>query len=216
MGYVVEWPSLLTHSEFSMTSQANYKVLHFHDEVFDSFPVLETGRMHLRAPQLSDAEPILRIFSDPRILEFLGKDPFVSLEQAEALVQRWILAFEQKEGIRWVLADKATGEYRGSCGFWRLVRAHFRAEIGYDLDPEFWNQGLMSEALTPIIHFGFTQMGLHSIEGNIHPDNIGSQRTLEKQGFVREGYFKDHYFYNGSFSDTASYSLLRDGWKKIV
>ena len=178
------------------------------DSIFDQFPLLQTKRLVLREPRLSDAEAHYRIFTDSRTLTYLGRDPMASLTEAQEKLLRWIGDYEKKDGIRWVLEEKATGRYVGSAGFWRLIRPHFRAEIGYETDPECWNCGYMTEALQTIIPFGFETIGLHSVEGNIHPENIGSRRILEKLGFVQEGYYKEHYFFDGEFSDTASFSLL--------
>jgi [ribosomal protein S5]-alanine N-acetyltransferase len=76
------------------------------------------------------------------------------------------------------------------------------------LHPNFWNKGIMKEALLAAIDFGFNQMKLHSIEAHINPDNVASGILLEKTGFVREAYFKEDFFFRGKFSDSAIYSLL--------
>lgn len=46
------------------------------------------------------------------------------------------------------------------------------------------------------------------IEGRIDPRNIASAKPLEKAGFVREAYFKESYYLQGGFADTAVYSIL--------
>ena len=51
-------------------------------------------------------------------------------------------------------------------------------------------------------------MKLHSIQGNINAINIASAKTLESTGFLREAYFKEDFFFEGKFEDTAIYSLL--------
>jgi ribosomal-protein-alanine N-acetyltransferase len=66
----------------------------------------------------------------------------------------------------------------------------------------------MSEALQAVINYGFTSIKLHSITANVNPNNQPSIRLLEKNGFVREGYYKENYYYNGKFLDSAIYSLL--------
>jgi ribosomal-protein-alanine N-acetyltransferase len=53
-------------------------------------------------------------------------------------------------------------------------------------------------------------MKLHSVEANVNPSNASSIGLLEKCGFVREAYYRENYFYNGRFMDSAVYSLLAD------
>ena len=66
----------------------------------------------------------------------------------------------------------------------------------------------MQEPITVVLEYGFNVMKLHSVEALVNPNNIASIRLLEKNGFIREAYFKENYFYNGRFLDTAVYSLL--------
>ncbi len=54
--------------------------------------------------------------------------------------------------------------------------------------------------------------GLHSVEAQIEPNNTGSRRVLEKLGFVQEGYFRENFFVNDAFTDTAVFSLLKADW----
>ena len=66
----------------------------------------------------------------------------------------------------------------------------------------------MKEAIEAVNKYGFENMKLHSIEARINPENIASGKVLEKTGYIREAYFKEDYYYNGRFIDTAVYSLL--------
>ena len=97
----------------------------------------------------------------------------------------------------------------GYVGFWKWVREHFRAEVGFALLPAYWCKGIMYEALDAIIKFGFEKMNLHRIEADVNPGNIPSIKLLEKLNFKQEAYYKENIFFNGKFCDSAIYSLLR-------
>ena len=96
------------------------------------------------------------------------------------------------------------------------MEQHRRAEIGYTLVLEHFGKGLMSEALAAILLYGFEEMKLHSVEANLDPDNTKSAQLLTKNGFVKEGHSRENYFYNGKFTDTGSYGLLRSEWVKKI
>ena len=181
---------------------------------FATFPVLETERFVLRAATRDDAPAIFRIMSDPRVTRYFGREPMVALREAVERIKEFQSAFAQHEGVRWIIISREDGQLIGSCGFWRLIKEHFRAEIGYELAPEWWGKGVMPEALAAALNFGFTSMGLHSVEAQIHPANIASRRVLEKLGFVQEGYFRENYYEpaEAAFSDTAVFSLLKSNW----
>ena len=183
---------------------------------FAAFPVLETQRFLLRAVTLDDAADIFRVMSDPRVTRYFGVLPMAALDQAQQRVQAIQMAFQEQTGVRWAITNRANGQLVGTCGFWRLIKPHFRAEIGYELAPEWWGQGVMTEALGAMLEFGFTRMGLHSVEAQIHPANSGSRRVLEKLGFVQEGYFRENFYdpVEAGFTDTAVFSLLSAAWTR--
>jgi ribosomal-protein-alanine N-acetyltransferase len=80
------------------------------------------------------------------------------------------------------------------------------------LSAEFHGKGIITESLERVIQFGFEEMGLHSIEAVIDPDNFASEKVLLKTNFIKEGHFKEHQFFDGKFFDSVFYSLLN---KKI-
>lgn len=181
---------------------------------FAAFTVLETERLVLREITLDDAPAMFTIMSDPRVTRYFGSPPMTAPDEGVQRVQGITRAFAEQEGVRWAITWRADGSFLGSCGFWRLIRPHFRAEIGYELAPAWWGRGVMTEALAAVMGFGFERLGLHSVEAQIAPENTGSRRVLEKLGFVQEGYFRENYYeaHEGRFTDTAVFSLLRSDW----
>ena len=184
------------------------------EEIFGAFPQLETERLILRQLRPDDAEDIFRIYADPQVMRYWSSAPMRSIDQAHRKIKSVIDAFRATEGIRWAITRKGSGRLIGSCGHWRLLKQHFRSEIGYELAPEQWGQGIMPEAVAAILRFGFEHMGLHSVEAQIEPNNQGSRRVLEKLGFVQEGYFRENFVVEGIFTDTAVFSLLKADWLK--
>ncbi len=183
----------------------NYKI---NDDVFIVFPKLETERLLLMEFVKNDSEELFKMRSDERVLKYLDRDPHKSIEESELMIEGMIKTFNNKEGINWIIRKNDTMHVIGYIGFWRMRKEDVRAEIGYAMNPEFWSNGYMKEALSKVIDFGFNEFCLHSIEANVNPANISSIKLLEKFGFKKEAYFKEDYFYNGKFYDTEIYSLL--------
>ena len=183
-------------------------------EAFAIFPVLETERLVLRAPTLGDVDDIFRIMSDVRVTRYFGALPMVARVEAEQRVERIHSAFQEHNGVRWAIADRASGQLVGTAGFWRLIKPHYRAEIGYELAPEWWGRGVMTEVVGAMLSFGFTRMGLHSVEAQIHPGNSASRRVLEKLGFAQEGHLRENFYdpIEAGFTDTAVFGLLAADW----
>ncbi|WP_245867728.1 GNAT family N-acetyltransferase [Flavobacterium lindanitolerans] len=96
-----------------------------------------------------------------------------------------------------------------------LVLDHARAEIGYTFtDDNFKRMGLMSEALQPVLDYGFDKMQLHRVEAFISPTNNASIQLVKKFGFVKEGVMRQHYQKEGQFENSEIYSLLKEEHQK--
>jgi RimJ/RimL family protein N-acetyltransferase len=58
-------------------------------------------------------------------------------------------------------------------------------EIGWRLDPDYWNRGYATEGARAALEFGFGPLGLEEILSYTVPDNIRSRRVMEKIGMTR-------------------------------
>lgn len=176
---------------------------------FDSkeFPMLETARITLRPLTLEDADTILFLRSDIRTIQYLDRDPMRSVLEAREHIAFLNGGFLKSDCIIWGIELKATGELIGTIAYHRIDKPHYRAELGYMIHPDYWRKGYMSEVLERVIDFGFKNMHCHTLEAQVNPHNVASIQILQKFNFVREAYFKENYFYNGQFLDSAVYSL---------
>lgn len=176
---------------------------------FSPFPEIETERLLLRKIQADDAEALFFLRSDEKVMQFIDKERAASIKDAELFITNINTLVTNNEGITWAMALKENpNQLIGTVGLWRIIKQHHRAEIGYMLHPDHWKKGLMKEAIIRVNDFGFNDLKLHSIEAHINPGNKGSAAILESTGYIREAYFKEDFFFNGTFRDTAIYSRL--------
>lgn len=78
-----------------------------------------------------------------------------------------------------------TGEIVGSLAFKGLVNG--TVEIGYGMNPGCEGKGLMTEAVAAAVKWASSQPGVKSIEAETEPQNIASQKVLQKAGFIPKG-----------------------------
>lgn len=177
---------------------------------FSPFPEIQTERLLLRRMTVDDANAILYLRSNDDVMKYIDRERTKSIEDAKSFLNKIDDSINSNNGIMWGIALKEEpGKLIGNIGYWRLIKEHYRAEVGYMLHPSFWNKGIMKEALVRLIDFAFNDMNLHSIEANINPGNKASSMLLESTGFIKEAYFKEDYFFNGKFQDTIIYSRLK-------
>jgi len=182
---------------------------------FNPFPIITTNRLLLRQIEKSDANDIFLLRSDERVMKYIDRPPAKTIDDAYELMQKIADQEKNNDAVTWAITLKEELKLIGTICYWNIKKEHYRAEIGYVLHPDYWGKGIMQEALTEILNFGFKVMKLHSIEANVNPENAASIKLLERNKFVREAYFKENYFYDGKFLDSEIYSLLTgEFWKE--
>ncbi|HWH61685.1 MAG TPA: GNAT family N-acetyltransferase [Ginsengibacter sp.] len=177
---------------------------------FSPFPEIETQRLLLRRMTIDDAEVILYLRSNDEVMKYIDRERTKSIEEAKSFIDKIDASLNSNNGVMWgIMLKEKPRTLIGNIGYWRLIKEHYRAEVGYMLHPSFWKKGIMKEALLRVIDFGFAEMNLHSIEANINPGNEASAKLLESTGFIKEAYFKEDFFFDGEFRDTIIYSRLK-------
>lgn len=179
----------------------------------DRLPNLTTERLHLRAIAPTDVDFALAHFSHPDVDRFLvDDDPVTTRDQAQAIVDFFVHVPEAFPN-RWVLTLRDDGTPIGTVGFHVFRQRDRRCEVGYDLSPQHWGRGYMSEALRAVLTLGFDVAHLNRVGAIVHPDNAGSLRLLERLGFTREGVLRDWHCRDGVFHDHVVLGLLAREWR---
>lgn len=177
-----------------------------------AFPMLATPRLVLRQIEYRDGHAIFGMFSDLEATRFWGTPPWTRPEQSAPWIDRVHAAFEAREAIRWAITLRDSDGFMGTCTFFNVDSQNRRAEIGYILDRALWGQGVMREALTAALEYGFGEFGLHRVEADIDPRNAASVRALEYFGFAREGLFRERWRVGDEITDSLMMGLLANEW----
>ena len=174
--------------------------------------ILETDRLTLRPFAEGDAPFLFEMYSDPQTARFLSYPPFTEFSQAVAMVERILKAMAEERTVDRVIVRKSDGAPVGSCTLFSWNKQCARAEIGYCLMRTHTSQGYMDEALRGFIDYAFDALAMNRIEADIDPRNAPSAKSLERLGFVKEGFLRERWIVAGEVSDTALYGLLRRDW----
>ncbi|HEX2373367.1 MAG TPA: GNAT family N-acetyltransferase, partial [Actinomycetota bacterium] len=109
----------------------------------------------------------------------------------------------------WAAIDKRTGRWLGQIGLNELPRwpGPDKVEVGWDLHPSVWGQGLATEGARAALRYGFEVIGLKRIISTTRADNAASRRVMEKCGLV----FQEEFTHKGAL--VAWYALDRGDWQ---
>lgn len=181
-------------------------------DLFNKNLLIDSERFTLRPIHKSDVEDIFEIFSDKEVMKYYDLLPFNSIEDAIAQGDIFRKSFEDKSMIRWGIELKENKKIIGTCGFFAFSEDSMKAEMGYELNRNYWNSGIMSEALRLIIEFIFSQTKINRIEAYVEPQNIASMKLLETLKFTKEGLLRQYERCRGELIDITIWRLLRNDY----
>ena len=152
-------------------------------------PTLETTRLSLRPMKPDDADALLHIFGDPKVMAAFGEQPF----DRERMLG-WLnhnLAHQTKHGYGlFSVILKSSDVLIGDCGLEVMeVDGERVTELGYDFCSDYWNQGYATEAAGAVRDFAFQTLRLPKLTSLIRVGNHASRRVAEKVGMHLQSEF---------------------------
>lgn len=180
-----------------------------------SIPDIQTDRLSLRAISSTDCEGVLRIFSDPLVVEYYDIAPLRDRAAALRMIEGFAAWFKLGDAIRWGIWHPESGELVGTCCFDQIHRSFRRANLGYNLSSKFWGLGYASEACQAIVQWAFENgLGtpLNRVQAITVPENAKSEMVLKRLGFQREGLLREFGFWDGQPRDMNMFGLTKSDW----
>jgi RimJ/RimL family protein N-acetyltransferase len=144
-------------------------------------PHLTTGRIHLRELYDEDVTTLHSILTNPSVLRYFPSPNSPSLVQVGKLIERQQAHWQEHGYGWWALALHSTDGLIGWCGLNFLPETD-EVELKYLLAEEHWGKGIATEASRVSLKYGFSQTDIEQVIGIVHPENLASQRVLEKAG----------------------------------
>ncbi len=139
--------------------------------------------------------------------DFVGEFEPISQETLGDLEKQ----YDNLAGGQWFFIEKKDGAKIGYI-------AHFKSKgciaIGYMLVLHERGKGYGGEAVQLMVDYLFLIKDTVRIQAETHPENIASQKVLEKAGFTKEGNIRKSFFSRGVYRDTAMWSILREEWNE--
>lgn len=145
-------------------------------------PTLLTERLLLRPMHITDVDPLLHIFGDPKVMDVFDSAPF-DRAQMTGWVRRNLEHQEQHGYGLFAVVLRGPGLLIGDCGLEHMELAgRPEVELGFDFRSDYWNQGYASEAAIAVRDFALHQLQLPRLVSLIRYGNTASQRVATKIG----------------------------------
>ena len=172
-------------------------------------PVLETPRLILRKLTMRDAADIYRYSRSRDVARYVLWEAHRTVGESRSYLRYMLKRYRNREPASWGIEWKQTGEIIGTIGFMWIQSDNAAAEVGYSLSRDYWNRGIMTEALRAVIGHGFGSMNLNRIEAQHETGNPASGAVMRKCGMQREGTLRQRLYNKGRYVDVELYAILR-------
>jgi RimJ/RimL family protein N-acetyltransferase len=170
---------------------------------------VETARLLLRRWQEDDRERLVALHEDPLVARFLSLDGRPWPRERTARVSDHFLRQWREYGFGpWAAIDRRTGRWLGEIGLnerpdWP---GPHKVEVGWELHPSVWGQGLAAEGGLAALRYGLEVVGLERIISAARADNTASRRVMEKCGLT----FQEELTFKGA--QVVWYAIDAAGW----
>ncbi len=151
-------------------------------------PILETPRLNLCTPILSDFDAYAAAWADADFARFVGGEPRSRATSWQKFVQ--MAGFWPLLGYGyWIIVDRTTRAFIGTAGLAQFDRGIAEIEglpeAGWAISQSYWGQGYASEAVAAIVRWSDVELCAPETRCIIDPENTPSIRVAEKNGFTR-------------------------------
>ena len=183
--------------------------------IFSHMPQLSSERLLFRRMLLQDAQDMYAYASLPAVTRYLTWHEHPDLAYTKRYLAYLSTRYRAGEFYDFAVICREDGHMIGTCGFTRFDAPNDAAEIGYVLNPAYWNKGYGTEAVSLILHYGFVALGLHRIEARFMKDNRASRAVAEKCGMHFEGIHRGLMKIKGNYEDIGICAITSDEYRNL-
>ena len=176
---------------------------------------LETQRLILRRFRPEDTQAAYANFmSDPEVPRFMRWEAHTDITQTEEYLAQVAVGYEKTDYYRWAITLKPDD---GPIGVIAMMIGNERdatAEVAYALGRQYWNMGIVSEALARVLAHAFGEVGVNRLEAYHSVRNPASGKVMQKAGMRCEGHARQKYKGHDGYEDCDLYAILAEDWNK--
>ncbi len=180
---------------------------------------LETKRLILRKPRLSDWKDIVEGCKDMEVTRYLAIVPY-PYKKKDAVwfikdcLRKWIK--KEQTAYPFFIELKSEQKVIGVIEIFGYTRQHKVCETGSWINKRYWKKGYITEAKIAVNEFAFNKLRVRKMETGVYEKNKASNATQKAIGYKYEGTRVKHHITRstGKIHDEHIYGLLREDWKR--
>ena len=162
----------------------------------------------LRPLEDSDVnEDYIGWLNDPEVTRYMEAGRSISTAES---IRNYLERFQNSStDLIFAVIDRQTKIHIGNVTLNHINWVHRTVDTAIMIGrKEFWNKGYASVAWSLVIEHAFKHLALRKVTARVISENIGSNKALQRLGFVREGLRRKEVLVEGQFLDVVEYGLF--------
>lgn len=175
-----------------------------------------TERLMLRQIREDDYRDMFRYTIKEEVARYVTWSVHKSIDDTIAICKLWASEYENGDKYHWAIVYN--NRVIGNIEIVKFIDA--TAMIGWQIDSDYWNKGIMTEAATAVRDYMFLQIGIEALEAEYVEENIGSGRVMQKIGMKKIPNEKSVTYKVRSITEVDGipiicYKLTKEEWEKL-
>ncbi len=141
---------------------------------------INTKRLLLRKIKKDDYTDMYRYTVKEDVARYVTWSPHKSIDDTKAICEMWANEYENGDKYHWAIVYD--NRVIGNIEIIKIVNDC--AYLGWQIDSDYWNMGIMTEAGLAVRDYMFLEIGIEKLCGSYIKENIGSGRVMEKIGMT--------------------------------
>src|SRR5690349_1624069 len=146
---------------------------------------IQTDRLILRPFEPSDAKAAFGWFGDPVVMQFTPAGPDKSVEATRARLVGYQNHQKAHGFSKWLILERDSGVAIGDSGL-LVLQDYGWVDLGFRFVQPYWGKGLATEVASAWVRTAFDDLGVTRLGAFVHPQNVASNRVLQKVGFSEQ------------------------------
>ncbi|MBU1141258.1 MAG: GNAT family N-acetyltransferase [Firmicutes bacterium] len=185
------------------------------EKPYRKMPPIYLGDYMLRTIKKSDAKDMFEYGKNIEVTRYLNWGPFHTLSEAKKSIKNiFYPRLKEELPIGYAIIDVKSLKMIGTIDFHSKMKGENGAEIGFVLHIDYWNKGIMTNALDAMIKIGFEYLGYEHLKIKHLKSNIASQKVIEKSGFkfVKVEPYSIEKYHRILRDELLTYELLKEDY----
>jgi len=154
----------------------------------NQLPIKVSEHYLVRFINSGDSEGVFQLYSNEKIAKYVVRKTHSAIEESEEYIEILKQRIECGNDIYLGICEAASQKLIGIIRFLEKEDPSILT-IGYALNEEYWGQGIVAAAVNKLVELIKAEGSYSKLRATVRPENINSQKCLEKLGFELVGKF---------------------------